>query len=144
MLGINIGSLNSTVTLGQSLNSAILFKTELLLSETSARACPSILSFGETNRVIGDQASLILRKNIKSSFQYINRFIGFDSKCPFSSTELNNYYYVGDKYNPDNNKFTYTINGEFVAKVEEDNDMGKIKCPLVFQNLNFHDFLILI
>ena len=112
MLGINIGSLNSTVTLGQSLNSAILFKTELLLSETSARACPSILSFGETNRVIGDQASLILRKNIKSSFQYINRFIGFDSKCPFSSTELNNYYYVGDKYNPDNNKFTYTINGE--------------------------------
>ena len=112
MLGINIGSLNSTVTLGQSLNSALLFKTELLLSETSSRACPSILSFGETNRVIGDQASLVLRKNIKSSFQYINRFIGFDSKCPFSSTELNNYYYVGDKYNPDNNKFTYTINGE--------------------------------
>ena len=37
---------------------------------------------------------------------------------------------------------TYTINGEFVGKVEEDNDMGKIKCPLVFQNLNFHDFLI--
>ena len=99
MLGINIGSLNSTVTLGQNQNSALLFKTELLLSETSARACPSILSFGETNRVIGDQASLILRKNIKSSFQYISRYIGFDSKCPFSSTELKNYYYVGDKYN---------------------------------------------
>ena len=112
MIGINIGSLNSTVTFGQKLNSALQFKTEVLLSETSSRVCPSILSFGETNRVIGDQASLVLRKNIKSSFQYINRFIGFDPKTPFSSTELNNYYYVGDKYIPEKNEFTYIINGE--------------------------------
>ena len=112
MLGINIGSLNSTVTIGQQLNSALLFKTELLLSETSARTCPSILSFGETHRVIGDQAALVLRKNLKSSFQYINRFIGFEPKTPFSSTELQNYYYVGDTYDPQTNKFSYTINGE--------------------------------
>ena len=110
MLGINIGSLNSTMTIGHQLNSALLFKTELLLSETSARTCPSILSFGETHRVIGDQAALVLRKNLKSSFQYINRFIGFDPKSPFSLTELNNYYYIGDTYNPDTNKFSYTIN----------------------------------
>ena len=112
MLGINIGSLNSTVTLGQKLNSALQFKTELLLSETSSRVCPSILSFGETNRVIGDQASLVLRKNIKSSFQYINRYIGFDPKSPFSSNELKNYYYFGYKYIPEKNEFTYTLNGE--------------------------------
>ena len=111
MLGINIGSLNSTVTIGHQLQSALLFKTELLLSETSARTCPSIISFGETHRVIGDQAALVLRKNIKSSFQYINRFIGFDPKTPFSSTELQNYYYVGDSYDPQTNKFSYTING---------------------------------
>ena len=111
MLGINIGSLNSTMTIGHQLNSALLFKTELLLSDTSARTCPSIISFGETHRVIGDQAALVLRKNIKSSFQYINRFIDFDPKSPFSSTELNNYYYVGDNYNPSTNKFSYTING---------------------------------
>ena len=37
---------------------------------------------------------------------------------------------------------TYTINGEFVGKVDEDNDTGKIKCPRIFQNMNFHDFLI--
>ena len=112
MLGINIGSLNSTVTIGEKQNTGINFKTELLLSETSARTCPSILSFGETNRVIGDQASLVLRKNLKSSFQYINRLIGFDAKTPFCSTELNNYYFVGDEYIPDKNEFTYTINGE--------------------------------
>ena len=111
MLGINIGSLNSTVTIGHQLQSALLFKTELLLSETSARTCPSVISFGETHRVIGDQAALVLRKNIKSSFQYINRFIGFDPKTPFSSTELQNYYYVGDSYDPQTNKFSYTING---------------------------------
>ena len=111
MLGINIGSLNSTVTIGHQQQSALLFKTELLLSETSARTCPSVISFGETHRVIGDQAALVLRKNIKSSFQYINRFIGFDPKTPFSSTELQNYYYVGDSYDPQTNKFSYTING---------------------------------
>ena len=112
MLGINIGSLNSTVTIGHKQNSSLNFKTELLLSETSARACPSILSFGETNRVIGDQAALVLRQKIKSSFQYISRFIGFDQKNPFNATELANYFYIGDKYNPENNKFSYTINGE--------------------------------
>ena len=112
MLGINIGSLNSTVTIGHQVQSALLFKTELLLSETSARTCPSIISFGETHRVIGDQAALVLRKNLKSSFQYINRFIGFDPKTPFSSTELQNYYYVGDSYDPKTNKFSYTTNGQ--------------------------------
>ena len=112
MLGINIGSLNSTVTIGHQVQSALLFKTELLLSETSARTCPSILSFGETHRVFGDQAALVLRKNIKSSFQYINRFIGFDPKSTFGSTELKNYYYVGDSYDPQKNKFSYTINGQ--------------------------------
>ena len=112
MLGINIGSLNSTITIGHQVQSALLFKTELLLSETSARTCPSIISFGETHRVIGDQAALGLRKNLKSSFQYINRFIGFDPKTPFSSTELQNYYYVGDSYDPKTNKFSYTTNGQ--------------------------------
>ena len=37
---------------------------------------------------------------------------------------------------------TYSINGEFIGKVEEENDTGNIKCPLIFKNLNFHDFLL--
>ena len=83
MLGINIGSLSSTMAIGQKHKSALLFKTELLLSETSSRTCPSILTFSETHRIIGDQASLVLRKNIKSSFQFIDRFIGFNPEVPF-------------------------------------------------------------
>ena len=37
---------------------------------------------------------------------------------------------------------TFTINGEFVCQVEEENDTGNIKCPIIFQNLNFEEFLL--
>ena len=37
---------------------------------------------------------------------------------------------------------SYTINGEFISKVKEEIDTGSLKCPIIFQNLNFQDFLI--
>ena len=39
---------------------------------------------------------------------------------------------------------TYTINGEFVSEEKEDDEYGSqfIKCPKVFKNLHFQDFLI--
>ena len=112
MLGINLGSLSTSVAIGQKHQSALLFKTELLLSETSSRTCPSLISFTDTHRVIGDQSSLILKKNLKSSFQYINRFIGFNIKTPFCAHEMKNYYYLGEIYDQSTNKFSYIINGE--------------------------------
>ena len=112
MLGINIGSFSSTMAIGQKHKSALLFKTELLLSETSSRTCPSIISFTDTHRTIGDQASLVLRKNIKSSFQYIDRFISFNPEIPFYSNEMQNYYYVGGEYDPNKKQFSYILNGE--------------------------------
>ena len=112
MLGINIGSLSSTMAIGQKHKSALLFKTELLLSETSSRTCPSIISFTDSHRTIGDQASLVIRKNLKSSFQYIDRFIGFNPEIPFYSYEMQNYYYIGGEYDPNKRQFTYILNGE--------------------------------
>ena len=112
MLGINIGSLSTTVAIGQKHHSALLFKAELLLSETSSRTCPSLISFGGTHRVIGDQASLVLRKNLKSSFQFIDRFIGFNLDVPFYAHEMENYYYVGNNYDKNKKQFSYLINGE--------------------------------
>jgi molecular chaperone DnaK (HSP70) len=112
MLGINIGSLSTTVAIGQKHHSALLFKTELILSETSSRTCPSLISFGGTHRVIGDQASLVLRKNLKSSFQFLDRFIGFNIDVPFYSHEMQNYYYVGDVYDKTKKQFSYIVNGE--------------------------------
>ena len=112
LLGINIGSLSSVMAIGQKHQSALLFKTELLLSETSARTCPSLISFSSTHRLIGDQASLVLRKNLKNSFQYIDRFIGFNSETPFFAYEIQNYFYVGHKFDKSTNKFSYILNGE--------------------------------
>ena len=112
LLGINIGSLSTSIAIGQKHQSALIFKTELLLSETSSRTCPSLISFGGTHRVIGDQASLVLRKYLKSSFQFIDRFIGFNIDTPFYSYEMENYFYVGDKFDKTNNKFSYIIDGE--------------------------------
>ena len=120
MLGINIGSLSSTMAMGQKHKSALLFKTELLLSETSSRTCPSILTFSETHRIIGDQASLVLRKNIKSSFQFIDRFIGFNPEVPFYSTEMQNYFYVGGEYDPQTKKFVYIMNNEKIFLYPEE------------------------
>ena len=37
---------------------------------------------------------------------------------------------------------TYSINGEFIGQVQEENETGNIKCPLIFQNLQFKDYLI--
>ena len=39
---------------------------------------------------------------------------------------------------------TYTINGEFVSEEKEDDEFGSqfIRCPKVFKNLHFQDFLI--
>ena len=36
----------------------------------------------------------------------------------------------------------YSINGEYISQVSEEENSGNLKCPLIFQNLNFHEFLI--
>ena len=106
MIGINFGSLNSSLSIGKTIAHQFIFKTELLLSETSLRTCPSMISFTENHRLIGDQASLILKKNLTSSFQYINRLIGFNPNIPFCQNEYKNYHYVGGKYDSAENKFS--------------------------------------
>ena len=37
---------------------------------------------------------------------------------------------------------TYTINGEFIGDVQEINNSNYIKCPIVFNDLNFQEYLI--
>ena len=117
MIGVNFGSLNSSIALGKVINLSLLFKAELLVSDTSLRTCPSTISYTSSHRLIGDQAFLETKKNMKSSFQYINRLIGFNLNIPFYQTEYNKYYYIGGKYNPEQNKF-YTINDEMLYPEE--------------------------
>ena len=37
---------------------------------------------------------------------------------------------------------SYTINGDFISQIEEEVDTGSIISPIVFQNLNFKEFLV--
>ena len=114
MIGISIGALNSTIALGKIIPEQLLFKSEVLLSDTSLRTCPSVISFTSSHRLIGDQASLVIKKNINSSFQNIIRLIGFNLNIPFYQKEYNKYYYIGGKYNSEQNKFSI-IDNEIVA-----------------------------
>ena len=117
MIGISIGALNSTIALGKIIPSQLLFKSELLLSDTSLRTCPSIISFTSSHRLIGDQASLVIKKNINTSFQNIIRLIGFNLNVPFCQKEYNKYYYIGGKYNSEKNKFPI-IDNEMLSPEE--------------------------
>ena len=106
MLGFNIGSLNTSISYCKLPSEQNRLHFELLLSDTSKRTCPSIISFTDSNRLIGDQASLTLRKNINSSFIYLSRLIGLDISSEFAKEE-NIYHYIGPKLNStssDNNK----------------------------------------
>ena len=120
MLGVNFGSFSSSMSIGHKSQSALVFKTELLLSDTSGRSCPSLISFTDTHRIIGDQSSLVIKKHLKSSFQYINRFIGFKPDVPFYTQEMQNYFYIGNNYDKNSNKFSYTTSeGEKFLLPEE-------------------------
>ena len=54
---------------------------------------------------------------MKSSFQYLNRLIGFNLNIPFYQKEYNKYYYIGGKYNPEQNKFC-ALNDEMLFPEE--------------------------
>ena len=112
MIGIDIGSLNTVVSLGKQNPLTSRFQCELILSDTSSRSCPSILSFTENLRLIGDQASLGFRTYMKSSFQYLSRLIGIVPNSNFGKKELNEYYTCGGTYDYTNNKFIFKINNQ--------------------------------
>ena len=107
MIGIDIGSLNTVVSLGKQNPLTSRFQCELILSDTSSRSCPSILSFTENLRLIGDQASLGFRSYMKSSFQYLSRLIGIVPNSNFGKKELNEYYTCGGTYDYTSNDSEY-------------------------------------
>ena len=120
MIGIDIGSLTTEVSLGTQNPSKSHFEYELLLSDTSSRSTPSILSYTEIRRLIGDQASLVMRKNVNSTFQYINRLIGLIMKSNFGQKELNEFFIVGGDQDIENNKFNFNVNNENYSLSTED------------------------
>ena len=120
MLGFNIGSLNTSISYCKLPSEQNRLHFELLLSDTSKRSCPSIISFTDSNRLIGDQASLTLRKNINSSFIYLSRLIGLDISSEFAKEE-NIYHFIGPKLNStssDNNNNNENNNNNNIYSFE--------------------------
>ena len=103
----------------------------------------------ETNKSQGNDININLLKNE-------NTFINVDQDLEEEEGETEEIY--ADKiflsssplpcitvYISKNKIFrTYTINGEFVSQQKEEDELGSIyiKSPKIFQNINFHDFLI--
>ena len=112
MIGINIGSLNTTISNGQFPQNSNRLHCELILSETSKRTCPSLITYAENNRLIGDQANLVLRKNINNSFDNLSRLIGIHSQSAFAQKELRDYHLIGPILDTNTNKFNFIYKGE--------------------------------
>ena len=73
-----------------------------------------------------------IEKNKKEEYTYASNIF-------LSSTPLPCYtIYITEKHIFK----TFSINGEFIYKEEESETTGEIKCPIIFKNLYFNDFLI--
>ena len=110
MIGINLGSLNTSISVGTPSQASGRLHCELLISDTSGRSCPSIISFTNTHRLIGDQAILIMKKNCKSTFNHLIRLIGFRGNSEFDRRELS-YITVGGDFNYQTSQFKLDIQG---------------------------------
>ena len=119
MLGINIGSLNTIYSLcSRDENSN--FQTKILLSDVSSRTIPSIISFTENQRLIGEQAKNQIKKYSKSSFMNLSRLIGICPDAPFYKKEFEEYSIIGPQFDKDKHNFTIEFNGKKIELYGED------------------------
>ena len=72
IIGINIGSKNTVV------GAYIKGSFKIILSESSARSIPTVISFGDNDRNYGDIAFNSNRSKFKSTIIYPNRWLGIN------------------------------------------------------------------
>ena len=139
MLGINIGSLNTIYSLcSRDENSN--FQTKILLSDVSSRTIPSIISFTENQRLIGEQAKNQIKKYSKSSFMNLSRLIGICPDAPFYKKEFEEYSIIGPQFDKDKHNFTIEFNGKKIELYGEDIVASFIDVVNLFfkkQNISF-------
>ena len=81
IIGINIGSKNTIIG---------TYKTgifEIVVSETSARTIPTVVSYNDKERNIGELAMHTNRSNFKRTIVYPNRWLGIQRDWPFRAEE---------------------------------------------------------
>ena len=102
MLGINIGSQNTIFsTCGTDTNGK--FTTQTLLTDTSNRTLPSIISFTPKDRKVGVIAENDVKKYSENSFIYVPRYIGLIPHTPFFEKEIK--YSISPNFDNEEHKF---------------------------------------
>ena len=81
IIGINIGSKNTVIG---------TYKTgifQIVVSETSARTMPTVVSYNDRERNFGELSMHTNRSNFKRTIIYPNRWLGFQKDWPFIEEE---------------------------------------------------------
>ena len=125
IIGINIGSKNTVV------GAYIKGSFKIILSESSARSIPTVISFGDNDRNYGDIAFNSNRSKFKSTIIYPNRWLGINYNNTLKEEEekyanlspVKNEFdnSLGFKINIKNQKVFYTpevIMGSFLNKLK--------------------------
>src|SRR5690349_734593 len=81
MIEISIGSQNSCIGVLKGPN------VDIILSETSSRCVPTLVSFQDRERTFGDQAFSTIKSNFSRTIIYPNRWLGIQSDWPYFNEE---------------------------------------------------------
>jgi molecular chaperone DnaK (HSP70) len=81
LIGISVGSLNSTIGVLKNNN------VDIILSESSNRGIPTVASYSDRDRLYGDGANATIKGNYKRSIAYPNRYVGMLGDSPYIAEE---------------------------------------------------------
>jgi molecular chaperone DnaK (HSP70) len=81
LIGISVGSLNSTIGVLKNNN------VDIILSESSNRGIPTISSYSDRDRLYGDGANATIKGNFKRSVSYPNRYLGMQGDSTYLAEE---------------------------------------------------------
>ena len=110
MIGIKVGSFSSMISYGQIKNLSKQYECNVLLSKSSRRTIPTLLTYLESNRVFGEEAKIYYKIYYNSSFTYINRLISINVDSDYGKKELELYF--KDKNFDNIDSFIFKINKE--------------------------------
>lgn len=110
MIGISIGT-SSTSIAKTFINENNKCKYSVILSETSQRTIPSIISYSNNHRLIGEEALLVIGRNISRSCNNIIRLVGLEPKSPFGKRENELFSVVGMDFNQETNSYQVSFAG---------------------------------
>jgi heat shock protein 4 len=102
LIGISVGSQNCTIGVLKNNN------VDIILSESSNRGIPTLVSFSEREREYGDSAFATIKSNFHRTISYPNRYLGLHGTWPFLTEEAK--YATCQPAVDDNGKAGFWIN----------------------------------